>query len=79
MGKLITGVVMEKFYNPPPGAPDKYWCYLLVQTELGERVSVRLHQKVHDKITFGDKISFEKPWRDNKRVKDIQILEMAEL
>lgn len=74
MGAIVTGTVIEKAYHPPPGAPDKYWCYLLVETESGERVSVRLHQKVHDRITVGDTVSFEKPWRKEKRVKDIQIV-----
>ena len=74
MGKEITGVVIEKAYHPPPGAPDKYWCYLMVETGSGQRVNIRLHQKIHDKITIGDKIHFIKPLRKNKRVRDVQIL-----
>jgi hypothetical protein len=74
MGKAVAGVVIEKAYHPPPGAPDRYWCYIMVETATGERVNIRLHQKVHDKITFGDRVQFEKPWRKNKRVKDIQIV-----
>lgn len=78
MGEEITGVVIEKAYHPPPGAPDMYWYYLMVQTESGKRVSIRLHPKVHDKITIGDKIRFEKLWRKNTRVKDIQIVGRVE-
>ena len=79
MGKEITGIVIEKAYHPPPGAPNKYWCYLMIETESGERVNVRLHQKIHDKITFGDKIRFSKPWRKNKRLRDVQIIGRAQI
>lgn len=78
MGKEITGIVIEKAYHPPPGAPNKYWCYLMVETESGERVNVRLHQKIHDKITIGDKIRFSKPWRKNKRLRDVQVIGRAQ-
>ena len=74
MGKEITGTVIEKAYRPPPGAPAKYWCFLMVETESGERVNVRLHQKIHNKITSGDVIRFSKPWRENKRVSDVTIV-----
>jgi uncharacterized OB-fold protein len=74
MGKPVVGTVIEKAYHPPPGAPDKYWCYIMVETESRGRVNIRLHQKVHDKITIGDRVQFEKPWRKNKRVKDIQFV-----
>lgn len=77
MGKELTGIVIEKAYHPPPGAPDKYWCYIMVETESGGRVNVRLHQKRHDKITIGDKIRFSKPWRKNKRLRDVQVIERA--
>jgi hypothetical protein len=75
MGKEIVAVVIEKTYRPPPGAPDKYWCYLMVETETGDRENLRLHQKLHDKIVLGDKIAFSKPWRKNKRVRNIRIIE----
>jgi len=78
MGKEITGTVIEKAFHPPIGAPDKYWCYLVVETESGERVSVRLHQKIHDKITIADKIRFSMPWRKNKRVLDVQVIGRAQ-
>ena len=71
---LVSGTVIEKSYLPPPGAMDRYWCYLLVEAESGDRVSVRLHQDIHDKIVNGDKIRFVKPRRKHKRVKDVQIL-----
>lgn len=74
MGKDITGIVIEKAYHPPPGAPDKYWCYLMVETESGERVNIRLHQRIHDKITIGGKVHFSKPWRKDKRVKEVKII-----
>lgn len=77
MGKEITGIIIEKAYHPPPGAPDKYWCYLMVQTESGERVNVRLHQKIHDKITTGDKVRFSEPRRKNKPVRDVQVIGRA--
>ena len=79
MGKQVTGIVVEKAYHPPPGAPDKYWCYLIVETKIGKRVNVRLHQKIHDKITIGDAIRFSKPWRKNKRVRDVQVIGRAEI
>jgi hypothetical protein len=72
MGKEITGVIIEKAYHPPPGAPDKYWCYVMVETEAGKRVNVRLHKKIQDKVTIGDKIRFAKPWRHNKPLRDVQ-------
>ena len=71
MAKTVVGTIIEKSYRPPPGAPSNYWCYIMVETEYGERVNVRLHQSVHDKITIGDRVQFEKPWRKNKRVKQI--------
>lgn len=74
MGRSVVGTVIEKAYHPPPGAPDKYWCYLMVETESGERVNVRLHQKLHDRITIGDRVQFEPPWRKNKRVKDMRVV-----
>jgi uncharacterized OB-fold protein len=74
VGRRIVGEVLEKTYRPPPGAPSKYWCYVMVETESGERMSIRLHQKVHDKITVGDRVRFEKPWRENKRVKDVDVV-----
>jgi len=72
MGKEMTVPVIEKTYHPPPGAPDKYWCYLLVEDESGKRVKISLHQKVHDTIAVGDKIHFEKPLRPNKRVRKVE-------
>lgn len=74
MGKEIAGIVIEKTYHPPPGAPAKYWCYLMVETESDERVNVRLHQTIHDKITIGDKVRFNEPWRKTKRVRNVQII-----
>jgi hypothetical protein len=74
MGKEITGIVIEKRYNPPPGAPDKYWCYLMVETTLGQRVNIRLHQRIHDRITIGDEVRFNKPWRKKKRVRNVQLI-----
>ena len=74
MGKRVVGTVIEKAYHPPPGAPSKYWCYLMVETDSGRRVNIRLHQRVHDKITIGDRVQFEKPWRKNKRVKDVRVV-----
>ena len=74
MSKEVTGTVIEKAYHPPPGAPDKYWCYLMVEAESGQRVNVRLHQRLHNKITIGDQIRFSKPFRKNKRVRDVQVI-----
>ncbi len=72
MARTIVGTIIEKSYHPPPGAPSKYWCYVMVETESGERVNIRLHQSVHDKVTTGDRVQFEKPRRESKRVKEIQ-------
>jgi hypothetical protein len=44
----------------------------MVENKPGDRVTIRLHQKVQDKVTIGDQVRFEKPWRKHKRVKDIQ-------
>lgn len=74
MGRRIEGEIIEKSYQPPPGAPNKYWCYLMVETESGERVNIRLHQKVHDKVTVGDRVRFDQPKRKNKRVKDLDLV-----
>ena len=46
----------------------------MVETETGYRVNIRLHQRIHDKIPVGDEISFDKPWRKNKRVRDMQVV-----
>ncbi|MHC4188845.1 MAG: hypothetical protein ACYTBX_08595 [Planctomycetota bacterium] len=78
MAREIIGTVIEKAYHPPPGAPNKYWCYLIVETQSGERVNVRLHQRLHNKITIGDEIRFSKPWRGNKRVRAIRIIRRTE-
>lgn len=74
MGREIIGTVMEKGYHPPPGAMNRYWCYLLVETPAGARVRVRLHQTLEGEIAVGDKVRFRKPWRKNKRVRDVQRL-----
>jgi len=74
MAKTVVGTIIEKAYRPPPGAPSKYWCYVMVETESGERVNVRLHQSVHDQVTTGDRVRLEKPRRENKRVKKIERL-----
>jgi hypothetical protein len=78
MAQEMTGTVIEKSFRPPPGAPNKYWCYLMVNTESGERITIRLHQKHVNRVTTGDRIRFSKPWRNNKRTKDLEVLERAE-
>lgn len=75
MAQEIKGTVIEKSFRPPPGAPAKYWCYLMVQTESGERITIRLHQKHVNRVTTGDQIRFSKSWRKNKRTKDLEVLE----
>jgi len=75
MGKEMIGTIIEKSFRPPPGAPSKYWCYLMVETESGERVTIRLHKKHVDRITIGDRIRFSKAWRKNKPIKDLKIVE----
>ena len=79
MAGEYVGTVIEKDFLPPPGAPAKYWCYVLVQGESGERTKIRLHQKIVDNVTIGDQIRFSKPWRKNKRVRDVEILRRGEL
>ena len=74
MAKRVIGTIIEKSYQPPIGAPSKYWCYIMVEDAPGDRVTIRLHQKVHDKVTIGDQVRFEKPWRKHKRVKDIRLV-----
>lgn len=70
MAKKLTGVVVGRDFMPPPGAPAKYWCFLTVDTDSG-RVKIRLHQGKVDVAVVGDRVSFTKPTRANKRVKDI--------
>ena len=72
MAASIDGSVVGKDYRPPPGAPSKYWCYLIVDTDSGERVNIRLHQSIHEKFAIGDRVRFTKAWRANKRVRDVQ-------
>lgn len=69
MGKEMTGTIIEKSFQAPPGAPVKYWCYMMVETAFGERVTIRLDKKQVDLVTIGDRIRFSKPWRRNKSVK----------
>lgn len=71
MGKAMAGVVIARDFMPPPGAPPKYWCYLTVETDTGERVKIRLHQSQIDSAVIGDRVSFSKPRSKNKRVKDL--------
>jgi hypothetical protein len=71
MSRPITGVVVAKDFLPPPGAPPKYWCYLTVETDSGDRVKIRVHQSSVDAAVIGDRVRFTKPGRSNKRVKDI--------
>jgi hypothetical protein len=42
MSQEMTGTVIEKSFRPPPGAPNKYWCYLMVNMESGERVNPKI-------------------------------------
>jgi hypothetical protein len=67
----MTGQVVARDFMPPPGAPPKYWCYLTVETDNG-RVRIRLHQRKADIAVIGDRVSFVRPGRENKRVSDIQ-------
>lgn len=78
MGKEMIGTVIEKSFQPPPGAPDKYWCYLMIDVESGERETIRLHKKQVDRVTIGDRIRFIKPWRRNKTVK-VEVVERVHL
>ncbi len=71
MSRSVTGVVVAKDFVPPPGAPAKYWCYLTVEEDSGDRVKVRLHQRRVDVAVIGDRVTLTKPARKNKRVKDI--------
>jgi hypothetical protein len=71
MAKPMTGVVVAKDFLPPPGAPPKYWCYLTVETDSGTRVKIRVHQSEIDAAVVGDRVSFSKPGRGNKRVKGL--------
>jgi uncharacterized OB-fold protein len=75
MAKILEGTVIEKWFDVPLGASGaQNYCYVMVQLESGERVSIRLHRKVVDQVTIGDRIRFLKPWRKKKRVK-VEILE----
>lgn len=78
MGNKTSGVVIEKRYDPPPGAPNRYWCFLMVEQPSGKRVTIRLHQKLHDKIAVLDEIAFEMPWRKNKRVRAVEVTGRAD-
>lgn len=78
MAKDMIGTVIEKNFRPPPGGPDKYWCYLMIQAKSRERITIRLHKKYVDHVTIGDQIRFSKPWRKNKCVKDLEIVETVD-
>jgi hypothetical protein len=71
MGRTMSGVVVARDFMPPPGAPPKYWCYLTVDADTGERVKIRLHQSRADVAVVGDRVRFTRPARGNKRVKDV--------
>lgn len=78
MAREMVGTVIEKWFDVPLGASGaRNYCYVMIQSESGERVSIRLHRKVVDQVTIGDRIRFSKPWRKSKRVKDVQILERS--
>lgn len=72
MAKMTSGTVVAKDFLPPPGAPPKYWCYLTVENDSGARMKIRVHQKLVDVAVIGDRVSFTKPGRGNKRVKDLR-------
>ncbi len=65
----MIDTVIEKSFRPPIGAPDKYWCYLMVEEETGERTTIRLHKKQIDSITIDDRIRFVKPRKMKKTIK----------
>lgn len=73
--KEIIGAVIEKSFRPPVGAPSKYWCYLMVDVPDAERITIRLHQSQIEQVAIGDTVRFMKPWRKNKRVRNIEILQ----
>lgn len=79
MGKEMTGTIIEKSFRPPPGAPEKYWCYLMIDTEHGGRITIRIRKKYVDRVTIGDRIRFIKHWRKNKPSKVIEIVNKARL
>lgn len=77
MGKEMIGTVIEKSFRPPPGAPAKHWCYLMIETDSGERVTIRVHKKYIDQVTIDDRISFTKYFRKNKKVRNVQIIKKS--
>jgi hypothetical protein len=72
MGEEMKGKIIDKNFQPPMGSPTKYWCFLIIETDNSERVTIRLHHRRNDKFVVGDMVRFSKPWRRNKPVKDIQ-------
>lgn len=72
MAEEITGAIIEKGFRPPIGIP-----YLMIDVPNGPRMTIVVRQSVFDQVTFGDVVRFKKPWRKNKAVKNIEILERA--
>jgi uncharacterized Tic20 family protein len=70
-----VGTVNEKNFRPPSGKPAESWCYLKVELESGEVITIRLHKKHVNRVKTGDRIRFSKPWRKNKPVKRLKVLE----
>jgi len=70
------GTVLEKWDEDKtnPGAPPRYWHYLLVTLVSGERIAIRLDQKYFDTVTIGDQVRFRYlPGKRNKKVKEFKI------
>ena len=57
----MKGIVKRKSFSPPPGASPERWCFLLVETDGGDFVTLRLSYSQVSLIMVGDRIRFRKP------------------
>jgi hypothetical protein len=76
------GTVLEKWDEDKtnPGAPPRYWHYLLVNLVSGERVAIRLDKKYFDLVTIGDQVRFRYLiGKRNKKVKEFEIIQPVKL
>lgn len=61
MSKSHTGLVVGKDFRAPEGAQPLDWCYLTLDLEHSERISVRVRRDQVTKAEVGDVIKFRLP------------------
>jgi hypothetical protein len=74
MATEMTGEVVGKHFEPPPGAPPMYWCYLDVRTDEGKPVQIRISRRLRKTIIVGNRVRFKKPLLRNTTVRKVDVL-----